>query len=140
MNNIDISKFTNELLKLVKKSYKMNEIPVGALVIYNNKIIGKGFNNRQTTFNVCGHAEINAIKEAEKRIKDWRLNECILITTLKPCKMCNEVINSSRISKVYYIFDQNNIKYDNKFIKINYNDYNIEQIKVLFNNFFKELR
>ena len=133
-------KYNNELYKLALKSYKNNEIPVGAIVIYKEKIIGKGYNNRQSKCNVCGHAEIMAIKCAEKYLGDWRLNNCILISTLKPCNMCSEVINESRISNVYYYVEQNNSLNKSKFIKVNGNQEFINKYLELFKDFFKKLR
>ena len=109
------------------------------MVIYNDKIIGKGYNNRQSSYNVCGHAEINAIKDAEKKLKDWRLNDCILISTLKPCSMCSEIIKTSRIEKVFYILDQDNSCSDN-YIKISDNNDYITKINYLFIDSFKKLR
>ena len=136
-----MDKYSEILYKLVHKSYKKKEIPVGAIIVYNNKIIGKGYNNRQSKHNVLGHAEINAINQASKYIKDWRLNNCILITTLKPCSMCSEVIKTSRISKVYYLIDQNNVNYDcSNYFQINIDDNYFKKIDELFNNFFKNLR
>ena len=128
------------LYKLVKKSYYLNEIPVAAIIIRDNKIIGKGYNNRQTKKNICGHAEINAILKAERKNKDWRLSDCIMLTTLKPCKMCGEIIKSSRIEKIYYIMDQSNACDLNNLEIINEKNHYIEEINVLFKNFFKKLR
>ena len=136
---IDIDKYMPLLYKLVLKSYKKGEIPVGSIVIYNNKVIGKGYNTRQSSYNVCGHAEINAIKQAEKFLKDWRLDNCILISTLKPCNMCSCVINESRIDKVYYLFDQDGIVNSN-FIKLDSNNEYKNKINELFNDFFKKMR
>ena len=129
------------LYNLAYKSYKNKEVPVGSIVVYKNKIIGKGYNNRQKSHFVCGHAEINAIKQAEKKLCDWRLNDCILISTLKPCDMCYEVIKTSRIEKVYYLIDQDNLNYnDEKFEKISLNDAKIEEFNSLLSTFFKNLR
>lgn len=86
-----------------KKAYRKNEIPVGAVIIYKNKIIAKAHNSRQKKHNVLGHAEINAIIKASKKIKDWRLDECTMIVTLEPCKMCEAIINECRIGNVLYI-------------------------------------
>ena len=134
-----IDKYIQLLYELVLKSYKKGEIPVGSIVIYNNKVIGKGYNTRQSTYNVCGHAEINAIKQAEKYIKDWRLDNCILISTLKPCNMCSSIIKESRINKVYYLYDQDGVK-DNNYIKLDINNEYSQKINELFNNFFKNMR
>lgn len=128
------------LYKLALKSAKKGDIPVSAIIICNDKIIGKGYNNRQNKNYIIGHAEVNAIIEAEKYLNDWRLNECTLITTLKPCDMCAEIINSSRISKVYYLFDQDNTKYKYSFERLFENNEYIDKYKQLFDNFFKNLR
>ena len=135
--NIDYYK---ELYYLALKSFKIGDVPVGCIIIYNNKIIGRGYNNRQKKGNILGHAEINAILNAEKKIKDWRLNNCILITTLKPCKICAEVIKESRISKVYYLINQEKVNYDYNFNKINDNNKYINKYNELFTAFFKKLR
>ena len=137
MFNKDIYK---ELYNLVEKSNSLNEIPVGAIVIYNNEIIGKGYNDRQTTNNICGHAEVNAIIEAEKYLNDWRLNSCILISTLKPCNMCKEIINSSRIEKVYYIIDQDGVSDSDLYIKVTDDNEYLNKISNIFKNFFQNLR
>ena len=128
------------LYKLAKISYKNGDIPVSSIIFYEDKIIGKGYNNRQKKKEVLGHAEINAIKEAENYLKDWRLNNCVLITTLKPCDMCMEVINASRIDKVYFILDQGSINYDKNFIMIEEENEFIKKYKHMFDMFFKNLR
>ena len=137
INNNEIYK---KLYKLAIKSAKNGDIPVSSIIIYKEKIIAKGFNNKEKNNNALGHAEINAVRIAEKYIKDWRLNECVLITTLKPCKMCAEVINASRISKVYYILEQDNTDYEYNYEKITENSEFIDKYIRLFNNFFKKLR
>ena len=128
------------LYELALKSAKKGDIPVSAIIIYNDKIIGKGYNNRQNKNYILGHAEVNAIFEAEKHLNDWRLNECTLITTLKPCDMCAEIINSSRISKVYYLFDQDNTKYNYSFEHLFEDNEYVDKYKQMFDNFFKNLR
>ncbi len=137
---INIEDYTELLYKLVLKSYKNNEIPVGSIVIYDNKVIGKGYNTRQNSNFVCGHAEVNAIMEAEKYINDWRLDNCILISTLKPCNMCSSIIKESRIERIYYLFDQDNVLNEDNYNKIDYNDRYTELIDDLFNDFFKKMR
>ena len=136
---MNVDKYMKILYKLVLKSYKKNEIPVGSIVILGEKVIGKGYNTRQSRHDVCGHAEINAIKQASNYIKDWRLDDCILISTLKPCNMCTSVIKESRIKKVYYFYDQPN-SFNNDYIKICSNSKYYEQIDLLFNDFFKKMR
>ena len=93
----------NELIKEAKKAYKQNEIPVGCVIIKNNKIISKAHNTKQQKHKCINHAEILAITKAESKLKDWRLNDCELYVTLEPCKMCKEVIRQSRITKVHYL-------------------------------------
>ena len=138
MKNLD--EYLDILLELVKKSNELNEVPVGALIISNEKIIGKGYNNRQSKFNVCGHAEINAIIDAEKNLNDWRLNECILLSTLYPCELCQTVIKETRIKEVYYILDQKVIHKDN-YNRIYFpGNKKIDEMQKIFTDFFINLR
>ena len=131
------------LYKLALKSFKNGEIPVGSIVKYDNKIIGTGFNTRQKQHDVCGHAEINAIKMAAKKMKDWRLNNCIIISTLEPCELCTKVINECRISRSYYIVSKS-LKNTSKNIekkKIYFPGNNFEEkIKEMIKVFFKNIR
>lgn len=137
MSNDDIYKL---LYKYAYKSAKNGDIPVSSLIIYNDKIIGKGYNNRHKSKNVLGHAEVNAIKQAQKKIGDWRLNNCILISTLKPCDMCAEIINAARINEVYYLINQSDTKYKYNFKQVFENSMYITKNEELFNNFFKNMR
>ena len=98
-----MDKYIDELIALADKAEQLKEIPVGAIVIKDGKIIGRGFNNRITTTDPTGHAEINAIKEACNHLGDWRLNGCDLYITLEPCDMCLKVAQESRIDNVYYL-------------------------------------
>lgn len=88
--------------KEAKKAKNKNEIPVGTVIVRNNKIISKAHNKRDEKNIVTNHAEILAIEKANKKIKNWRLNDCILYTTLEPCEMCNGAIKAAKISKVVY--------------------------------------
>ncbi len=85
-----------------KKAYLIAEVPVGAVIVYNNKIIARGHNTRETNQSVLGHAEINAIKKASKKIGSWRLEECDIYVTLEPCPMCSGAIIQSRIKNLYF--------------------------------------
>ncbi len=78
------------------------DVPVGAIVVKNGQIIGKGFNTRERDNNPLGHAELTAIKEASEYLGDWRLNGCQLYVTLEPCPMCASAINQARLSGVYF--------------------------------------
>ena len=133
-------KYMLEAIKEAKKGMQQNEVPVGAIIVQNNKIIARAYNKKELEKCSICHAEIIAIKEASKKIGNWRLNECVLITTLKPCKMCAEVINACRISKVYYILEQDNTDYEYNYEKITENSEFIDKYIRLFNNFFKKLR
>lgn len=93
-------------MQLAKKAMKKNEVPVSAIIVKNDKIIAKSANKRHNKYDVCNHAEIIAIKRASKKLKDWRLNDCEMYVTLKPCSMCENVIKQSRIKKVYYLLDK----------------------------------
>lgn len=123
------------------KSFKINEVPVGAVIVMNGKIIAKAHNNRQKKHNVLGHAEILAILKASKKVKDWRLDNCELYVTLEPCDMCTMVINKSRIKQVYYLLSQPNGISNN----VNTKQTNVcnelkEKYLKLLNDFFSNLR
>ena len=96
----------NELIKLNKK-VDSEDIPVSCIIVKNNKIIARGINNKYKKMNPLGHAEINAIIKASKKLHSPNLNDCELYVTLKPCKMCQEVIQEARIKKVFYFVDNN---------------------------------
>lgn len=89
-------------LDLAKKAYKKGEVPIGAVVVLNDKIIGKGYNRRNASGIATRHAEIVAIEKACKKIKDWRLENADIYVTLEPCPMCAGAIVNARIKKVYY--------------------------------------
>ena len=75
-----------------KKAYMIDEVPVGAVIVYNDKIIARGHNTRELKQSVLGHAEINAINKASKKIGSWRLEDCDMYVTLEPCSMCSGAI------------------------------------------------
>lgn len=102
-------KILNLLYKESYKALNSGEIPVSAVIVdESGKIVSFGRNNRQFKYNVLGHAEINAILKAEKKLKDWRLDGYTLIVTLEPCSMCSMVIKESRIDNVYYFLSSKN--------------------------------
>ncbi len=92
-----------ELKKLSNKAYKNGEVPVGCVIVKDNKIIAKAYNKRETKKNPILHAEIMAIIKACKKEKNWRLDDCQMYVTLEPCNMCKEIIKETRINKVVYI-------------------------------------
>ncbi|MBQ1495775.1 MAG: nucleoside deaminase [Bacilli bacterium] len=107
------NKILNELNKLLNKAIKHNEVPVAALIIYKNKIISKAYNKVNKKNNILNHAEIIAIKKASKKLKNWRLNDCILYVTLEPCDMCKSIIKKTRIKNIVYYSKQNLNKTEN---------------------------
>lgn len=84
-----------------EKAYERGEVPIGAIIVKDNKIIAKGYNKREETQDVTMHAEIIAIKKACEKIGSWRLSECEMYVTLEPCMMCMGAILQSRISKLH---------------------------------------
>lgn len=90
-----------EAIKQAKKAYAIGEVPIGCVIVYQDKIVGRGYNRRITDKNTLSHAELNAIKKASKVMGDWRLDDCEMYITLEPCQMCSGAIVQSRIKKVY---------------------------------------
>lgn len=125
-------------LKEAKKSIKTDDIPVGAIIVENGKIIAKAHNTREKTHKITGHAEINAIEKASKKKKTWHLSNCELYTTLEPCKMCLETIKQSRIKKVYY-FAKNEKEISNNEIEL-IRIKNVENSSNMIKTFFKNKR
>ena len=141
-------KVIKRLTKLYLKSLKHNSFPVSALVLYNNKIISAGYNNRKKSNLTIDHAEIRAISKANKKLNEWRLSECELIVTLEPCEMCKKIINEARIKKVIYFVERKKEK--KQFNKTNYkliddsnyyyNDKFINEYKENISYFFEDKR
>ena len=90
-----------EALKEAKKANDKLEVPIGAVIVKDNKIIARAHNLRETKKNAIAHAEILAIEKACKKLEAWRLNECDMYVTLEPCPMCAGAILNSRINNVY---------------------------------------
>ena len=137
-----MDKYYNELIKLMDKAEKKNEIPVAAIIVKDDKIIASAYNKRQKKNDVMGHAEILTIKKAEKKIKDWRLDGCDMYVTLEPCSMCKEVIKQTRINNVYFITKK--LDFKKEYYKTNIcscnNILDKEKIEIINNkltNFFK---
>ena len=100
--------FMNKALEQAKKAYKKNEVPVGAIVVRNDKIIASAFNLREKKQNALYHAEILAINKACKKLKSFRLDDCEMFVTLEPCPMCSGAIVNARLKKVYFgCYDKN---------------------------------
>ena len=93
-------KFMKEAIKQAKKAYALDETPIGCVIVHDGKIIGRGYNRRNTDKNTLAHAEIAAIRKASKKLGDWRLEECTMYITLEPCQMCAGAIVQARIPRV----------------------------------------
>ena len=94
-------KFMEEALKEAKKAYQELEIPVGAVIVKDGKIIAKAHNQKETKFDTTKHAEMLAIQKASRKLKSWRLIDCEMYVTLEPCSMCAGAIINARLKKIY---------------------------------------
>ena len=94
-------KFMKEALKEAKKAYEKLEVPVGCVIVKNNKIIARAHNLKEIKKTAIDHAEIRAIQKASKKLDAWRLTDCEMYVTLEPCPMCTGALIQSRIKKVY---------------------------------------
>ena len=93
-------KYMREALKQAKKAMRLGEVPIGCVIVYEDRIIARGYNRRNTDKNTLSHAEISAIRRASRKLGDWRLENCTLYVTLEPCQMCAGAIIQSRIPEV----------------------------------------
>lgn len=132
--------FLEKAIEEAKKAKNKQEVPVGAIIVKDGKIIARGHNSVEKTKNIMSHAEINVILKAAKKINNWRMNDCELYVTLEPCKMCREVIKRTRIKKVFYgIKNKEYELVENKYIESN-NGKQKEKIKKLLELFFEAKR
>lgn len=143
--------FMLEALKLAQKAYNKGEVPIGAVIVHNNKIIAKGYNNREKTQQALNHAEIIAIHKACKKLKSWRLNNCTMYVTLEPCAMCAGAILNARIDCVHIAcLDATHGAVSSKYNLLNDGTLNHkteivvgeheQESKTLLQSFFKNLR
>lgn len=93
-------KYMKEALKQAKKAYALMEVPIGCVIVYEDKIIARGYNRRNTDKSTISHAEMNAIRKASKKLGDWRLEGCTMYVTLEPCQMCAGAIVQARVTNV----------------------------------------
>ncbi len=96
----DTVKYMKEAIRQAKKAYALGEVPIGCVIVYEGKIIGRGYNRRTTEKNPLAHAEMIAIRKASRRLGDWRLEGCQMYVTLEPCQMCAGAIVQARMDKV----------------------------------------
>jgi tRNA(adenine34) deaminase len=134
--------YMNEAIKEALKADNINEIPVGAVIVNKDgKIIGKGHNNREQNKLSISHAEVNAIIDANKKMNNWRLSDCVMYVTLEPCEMCKCIIKESRIKEVYYSSDnfKNSNSINTKYLKLNDQILN-DKTNNIINDSFKKIR
>ena len=93
-------KYMRQALRQAKKAYDLDETPIGCVIVREGKVIGRGYNRRNTDKDPLAHAEITAIKKASRKTGDWRLEECTLYVTLEPCQMCAGAIVQARVARV----------------------------------------
>ncbi|MCC8141190.1 MAG: tRNA adenosine(34) deaminase TadA [Lachnospiraceae bacterium] len=93
-------RYMKEAIRQAKKAYDLGEVPIGCVIVYEDHIIARGYNRRNTDKNTLSHAEITAIRRASKQMGDWRLEGCTMYVTLEPCQMCAGALVQSRIDRV----------------------------------------
>lgn len=144
MNNIN-EEFMAEAVKEAKKAISNNEIPVGAVVVFQNKVVGRGYNKKELTKDPTMHAEIIALRAASKKLGDWRMNKCSIYVTMEPCAMCMGSIKEARIENVYCGIENQKSEINNKdiakMLKLNI-EYGILESEILemTKSFFKLIR
>ena len=92
--------FMNKALDEAYEAYKLDEVPIGAVIVKDGHIVGKGYNRKEISFDTTNHAEIIAIREASRYLKNWRLTDCTMYVTVEPCPMCAGAIVNSRIKEL----------------------------------------
>lgn len=136
---------------MAQRAFKIGEVPVGAVIVQNSKIIAKAYNKKEKTKNALYHAEIIAVNKACKKLHSWRLNDCEMYVTLEPCPMCAGAILSSRIKKLHIAtLDDKYGAVVSKYELLNDNNLNHKteivlgeckkESEELLNSFFKTLR
>ena len=146
----DKERFMNEALKEAKKAYQKGEVPVGAIIVKDNKIIARAHNQKEEKNNPVMHAEINAIMKACKKLNSWRLEDAEIYVTLEPCMMCASAIVAARMKKVYIGTKNEKLGYCGSVINLleQNNEFKVQKEEGLLKNecqeiikkFFKELR
>ncbi len=118
-----------EAIKLAQKAKKKGEVPIGAVVVYRGKIIGRGYNLRTKLQMATAHAETRAIDKACKKLHSWRLPEAELYVTLEPCPMCMGAILNARIDKVYFgAYEQKGRSLTNEIANANLLNHTVEVV------------
>lgn len=138
-----MEKYMIEALKDANKAFSINEVPIGCVIVKDNKIISRGYNKKESTNLATSHAEIIAINKACKKLNNWRLLDCTLYVTVEPCLMCCGAIIQSRIKKVVYgtsnenygaveLLEKNNIEVEKNVLQ--------NECSLVLQEFFKKRR
>lgn len=134
-----IEKYMEEALKEANKAYKIGEIPIGCVIVRNNRIISKTHNLKEKKHSSLCHAEILGIKKVSKKLKRWRLYDCEMYVTMQPCPMCASAIKQSRIGKVYYGVKNENNKISKMIFDSNDNNEQVEVVSGILENECKKI-
>ena len=94
-------KYMKMAIVQAKKAERLDEVPIGCVIVHDGMVVGRGYNRRNIDRNTLSHAELNAIKKASRKLGDWRLDDCEMYVTTEPCQMCEGAIVQARIKKVY---------------------------------------
>ena len=93
-------RYMKEAIRQARKAEALDEVPIGCVIVYDGRIIARGYNRRNTDKNTLSHAELNAIRKASRKLGDWRLEGCTMYITLEPCQMCAGAIVQARVTRV----------------------------------------
>lgn len=126
-----MSKYMDMAIKEAKKSLLLDEVPVGAVIVYQDRIIAKAHNLKEHSKNAIAHAEILAIQKACKKIGDWRLNECTMYVTLEPCLMCAGAMIQCRLGTLVYAATNHKFGYVESIDQILNNSKNNHRVKII---------
>lgn len=149
--NNDDERYMAQAIRQAKKAAAIDEVPIGCVIVHEDKIIARGYNRRNIDSSTLAHAEIMAIKKASKKLGDWRLEECTMYVTLEPCPMCAGAIVQARIPKVVIgamnpkagcagsILDMFQVKQFNHQVEAEHGVLE-EECRTMMKEFFKNLR